>query len=389
MHKSILQGEQTMVYGVQDPQALYNKHGINGFYDQYGLYNNQSPSLFGNGYAANNGDDGKISFTEKAGSFFKGIGKSIVNGVKSLLTPKGLLKTAATIGACMIPGVGPLIGLGLAGIGVVKGVSTVAKGASAAASATTDEQAKQAWENIGSGTFTTVASAVAVKGATKAIGKMNANASATSLESVKDATGLYNKAKVVYKNTKTTLKNASKEFTNKSSLGKSAENVGKAFKNGEGISGKLKDAGKTALDEAKTGYQNVKAKYTKVKQTSNLAKNVKDTGKTIIENKKQIKNLEEQLGKCNDAAQKTSLQNKISELKETNTQTLKIAKESIESKSKLIADSLKEKATESGWDTKDLGTVYISNQLKEANSEYEMYNEYLKSVANSNTGISA
>lgn len=269
-----------MVYGVQNPQEMYNKYGVNGFYNQYGLYNNQSPSLFGNGYGYNNGDDGKISFTEKAGSFFKGIGKSIWNGVKSLATPSGLLKTAATIGACMIPGVGPLIGLGLAGIGVVKGVSTVAKGASAAASATTDEQAKQAWENIGAGTFTTVASAVAVKGATKAIGNMNKAAASTGGVDVSKATSIYEKATG-------TVKNAGKTFSN-SKLGTSVVNVGKAFKNGDGAMDKIKSAGKQAKTEIKTTYKDVKAKYTETKQASKAAGDAQKASDTIAKKQSRI-----------------------------------------------------------------------------------------------------
>ncbi|MBR1977299.1 hypothetical protein IKA15_03360, partial [bacterium] len=42
-----------------------------------------------------------------------------------------------------------------------------------------------------------------------------------------------------------------------------------------------------------------------------------------------------------------------------------------------------------GWQMKDAGYVALAGYLEEANSEYEMYNEYLKSVANSNTGFSA
>ena len=42
-----------------------------------------------------------------------------------------------------------------------------------------------------------------------------------------------------------------------------------------------------------------------------------------------------------------------------------------------------------GWDMTGAGSMALANHLEEANSEYEMYNQYLQSVANSNTGYSA
>ncbi len=281
-----------MVYGVQDPQAMYNKYGVNGFYNQYGLYNNQSPSIFGNGYGQANGDDGKISFGEKVGSFFKGIGKSIVNGVKSICTPKGLFKAALTIGACMIPGIGPVIGMGLAVAGVAKGATTVLKGAAQASAATTDAEAKAAWENIGGGAFTTAASAVGVKGAAKAIGNMNKAAAATGGVDVSKATG-FAKATGTLKNAKTTFSN--------SSLGKSVTNVTTAFKNGDKITGKLKDAGSAAYKEAKTGYTTLKDKYTASKTATKAAKDAADDIKLEETNKAELSKVSDKLDDYKEA----------------------------------------------------------------------------------------
>ncbi len=298
-----------MVYGVQDPNAMYNKYGVNGFYNQYGLYNNQSPSIFGNGYGQTNGDDGKISFGEKVGSFFKGIGKSIVNGVKSIFTPKGLLKTALTIGACMIPGIGPVIGMGLAVAGVAKGATTVLKGAAQASAATTDAEAKAAWENIGGGAFTTAASAVGVKGAAKAIGNMNKAAAASGGVDVSKATGLA-KAKGTLQNAKTTF--------DKSSLGKSVTKVTTAYKNGDKLTGKLKDAGTAAKEELKTGYTSVKDKYAASKTATKAAKDAKKASDTVAQNNDKIADLQKQLDKCDDAAQKIDLEKQIETLRQQN-----------------------------------------------------------------------
>lgn len=116
-------------------------------------------------------DDGKISTGSKFCNFFKGIGNSIKNGLKSLCTPKGLLKTALAIGACAIPYIGPVIAFGMLGVGAVKGAVTVGKGIKAANNATTDAEAEQAWQNIGSGSFQVALSVAPMKGLAKTISK--------------------------------------------------------------------------------------------------------------------------------------------------------------------------------------------------------------------------
>jgi hypothetical protein len=127
-------------------------------------------------------DDGDISFGEKVGSFFKGIGnvfKNVWEGIKS--DPIGSLgKIALGVGLVALTAVtGPIglaasaVVLGMSAYGVVKGVKTVVDGAVAASNAGTDAEAKAAWENIGSGTFQTAVSAVAAKGA---MGAFKANA---------------------------------------------------------------------------------------------------------------------------------------------------------------------------------------------------------------------
>ncbi len=278
-----------MVYGVQNPQELYNQYGINGFYNQYGLNNNASPSVFGYGYNQNT-DDGKISFGEKVGSFFKGIGKSVVNGVKSLLTPKGLLKTAAVVGACMIPGVGPLIGAGLAAFGVAKGASTVVKGAAQAANATTDAEAKAAWENIGGGAFTTAASAVGLKGAAKAIGNMNKAAGTASLKDM----SVLDKAKTTWTNAKDTFAN--------SKLGGSVTKVTNAYKEGGAkFTEKLGSAKDQVVKEAKAGYSSVKTKYAETKTASNAAKDAQKDITTKQNNQAELKNVSDKLDDYKDA----------------------------------------------------------------------------------------
>ncbi len=71
----------------------------------------------------------------------KGIGKGAVNTVSSLLSVKGLLMTAGTIGVCAL--VGPPIIPFLVAAGVLTGGAQIAKGASSGN-----------WENVGEGIFT-------------------------------------------------------------------------------------------------------------------------------------------------------------------------------------------------------------------------------------------
>lgn len=166
---------QVMSIGALSLNQLYNVYGsqyrgisnydpyMQGIYDDSSLYDGMMmPGMPKDGI-----DDGKISFGSKVKNFFKGIGNTIKGAVKSLATPKGLLKAAGCIALCVATGgaAAPI----LAGIGVAKGALTVAKGAVAAGRATTDEEAEMAWQTMGSGTFQAAASAVALKGSVGAI----------------------------------------------------------------------------------------------------------------------------------------------------------------------------------------------------------------------------
>lgn len=119
-------------------------------------------------------DDGKIDTFSKIGNAVEGVGKSVVNMVTSAIQPKNWLKTALAIGACCIPVVGPIVGAGLACYGVYQGGKQIINAAQLAESATTDAEAKAAWENIGGGAFTTGISIVGLKGSASALkGQLN------------------------------------------------------------------------------------------------------------------------------------------------------------------------------------------------------------------------
>lgn len=224
------------------PSIFGSGYCYGGNYGNYGSYG------YGD-YGCCNADDGKLTFGQKVGSFFKGIGNTIKGAVKNLFTPKGLLTTALCVGACFIPGVGPFIAAGLACVGIAKGAGTVIKGAQQASQATTDAEAMAAWENIGGGTFTVAASAVALKGATGAI---KANTASAGLSTTKGMTATQKLS--------THWKGATQTYKNSGFSTKVSNTVGN-----------LRAKGSTAYQTVKTKvtntYNNFKNRGTQTQQT--------------------------------------------------------------------------------------------------------------------------
>ena len=117
----------------------------------------------------NNLDDGKISFKEKVKNF----GKGIIAPIKNMFaSPKNIAITAVSALGCAA-----LIGLTggaaapvLVAAGLIGGGVQIVKGIQKQAKATTDAQAAQAWQDMGSGTFTVGVSALGAKASLKANG---------------------------------------------------------------------------------------------------------------------------------------------------------------------------------------------------------------------------
>ena len=134
-------------------------------------------------------DDGQIGAGQKAKYFVKGIGSALGSMVGNVI--KHPIKTAAMIGACFIPVVGPAIAIGLGAYGAYSGIKTIVTAGAIANNAKTDAEAKYAWQNIGGGTFTTAASVLMMKGGAKMLKSQLTNPGATvanfktNLESVK------------------------------------------------------------------------------------------------------------------------------------------------------------------------------------------------------------
>ena len=86
---------------------------------------------------------------------------------------KNMAIAAGCVALCAIPVAGPIIGAGLLATGVVTGAVGVAKGAMRAAKATSVEEKDEAWQDMGSGAFIGVTSAMGLKGAGKAFRTAN------------------------------------------------------------------------------------------------------------------------------------------------------------------------------------------------------------------------
>ena len=112
-------------------------------------------------------DDGKISFKEKMQNF----GEGLVKPIKTIFSsPKNMLITAASVagGAALIALTGGAAAPVMVAAGVVGGTVQVGKGIYKQVNAKTDNEAKQAWQEMGTGTFAVGVSAAGAKSSLKA-----------------------------------------------------------------------------------------------------------------------------------------------------------------------------------------------------------------------------
>lgn len=137
-------------------------------------------------------DDGKIGFFAAAGHAIKGAAKGLWNGIKGCFTNSegkfSLGKTLLTVGMGALCIAFPAVGLVACGIGAVSGAVTLGKGIYNAATAETDAEAKDAWENIGDGAFTVATSVVGAKASFKAV-KATSTAGISSVDDAAKAAG--------------------------------------------------------------------------------------------------------------------------------------------------------------------------------------------------------
>ena len=117
-------------------------------------------------------DDGRISFSEKVSNFCNGV----VSPIKNIFaSPKNMAVTALTVaaGAGLIALTGGAAAPVMVALGVIGGGTQIVSGLYKQATATTDAQAAQAWNQMGTGTFTMGVSALGAKSALKTAGVQN------------------------------------------------------------------------------------------------------------------------------------------------------------------------------------------------------------------------
>lgn len=128
-------------------------------------------------------DDGKLGFGETMESF----GKGLAGLVKGAMNHPIATAVTVGVGAAAVALTGGAILPVMVAAGATMGAGMIGVGAYKAATADTDAEAKQAWETIGTGTFTVGASALGAKSALKqanAAGVKNAIATNNPIKNV-------------------------------------------------------------------------------------------------------------------------------------------------------------------------------------------------------------
>ena len=216
---------------------------------------------FGANTCTDGKDDGKIGLGSALLNAGEGILKGAWNGLTGLLgfgkdengkttwNPLKLLGSVAVAAVCIAF---PVAGMAACAIGAVAGGAQVIKGAVAASNATTDAEAKAAWENMGEGGATVVG---CVLGAKASYGAMKSSSTAA----VDDIAKVASKA---LKNGDDITTGMLKNLDNMDEVAAALDDVTDATKAAEVIknTGKMKDAsalGNLNLDDSLSGMEKV------------------------------------------------------------------------------------------------------------------------------------
>lgn len=242
-------------------------------------------------------DDGKIGFWSAVGNTVKGVGKTLVNGVKGMFTNKdgkfSLGKTLASVGTAALCIAFPAVGLVACAVGGVMGAVQVGKGIYNAATADTDAEAKQAWQDIGGGAFTVATSAVGAKaslGAVKASSTANVAKTGSALD---EATTMSQKAVALVKDMGSSTVNRGRTIGQTASAFVKQGKLTKANKKVEGLEKKIAnaadDADTTKLQKKLESAKEAKAKAQEAYDTSNGKTNVEKIELKVSEKTEKVK----------------------------------------------------------------------------------------------------
>ena len=195
----------------------YQTQGMqtNPYYNMDAGYSQSDAYVSSSGETCTDGkDDGKIGFFGAIGNAIKGVGKAIGNGIKGMFTGKdgkfSLGKTLLSIGTAALCIAVPAVGVAACVVGGAMGAVQVGKGVYKAATAETDAEAKQAWQDIGGGTFTVAASVVGAKAGVKAVKATSSAGGAkgvSALSQLDDAATMGQKAAALGKDMVSSTKN--------------------------------------------------------------------------------------------------------------------------------------------------------------------------------------
>ena len=290
-------------------------------------------------------DDGKIGFFGALGNALKGVGKTIVNGVKGMFTDSegnfSLGKTLLSIGTVALCIAVPAVGVAACAVGAVAGGVQVAKGAIAASQATTDAEAKAAWQNIGGGLFTVGVSVAGAKASAKAVqasSTAGANGGSALSEVSKDAS-LLKKASAFGKDAiSSTKNNLSKIKTDVLTKAGASETHVSDLKTSKELLKEAKQSGNA--DEIAAAKELVK------ESKSSVRADIKETLGSYKE-AAEIKSLQRKVGKIDGATTDAELKMlQELEIRETfATDKTKIALDNIEAASSQISSTLSNAGT--------------------------------------------
>ena len=266
------------------------------------------------GYACTDeSDDGQISTWEKV----KCVGNGIFNSITGMITGafKNPLKTAAMVGLCCIPVVGPIAMGYFAAQGLISGIKQIAQAAEISDNATSDAEAKYAWENIGSGGFQAGTSLLGLKGAGSLF--KSQIASSSTVAAIKSGASVGEIAKTAISETAKNAGAIIETVKNKTiKAGNGVKNIYKGIKdNGFSnyVNGKFtqfKKWGKTKTENFGNNLQEKIDNFGKDQNGTSLADRIKNKFSKSAKTKRQAnadaaaKQLEEL--KANPNAQKTS-----------------------------------------------------------------------------------
>ncbi len=191
-------------------------------------------------------DDGKISIGSAIANIAKGVGNTIVNGVKGMFTDSEgnfsigkTLLTVGTVAACIAC---PAVGVALGAVGVAAGSIQIGKGIYGAITADTDAEAESAFQNIGGGTFTVALSALGTKASMKVM-KSASTAGVNGGSAIDEATSVSGKISGFFKDAVSSTKNNVTSITSKLS------SIKNASKNADDTASMSVEEAKQAFDD--------------------------------------------------------------------------------------------------------------------------------------------